>query len=210
MKKKPIFLFALLLVYTFGFQDALPQDEEDGLSNGLGHFLDEIATTQKVIDQYTPNGDINPLNLVGAEWLIRAVSKRERERWSKVWLEHPEDRQLFNQALNALAVSAAKKISILTPSSKFFAFHDAIEEAMMKAQLNIAKLKIYKIGLLHENWQRKSTSPNKTGFIWARKNSDDHPYCHLYKFTIAEDRYGGNVYGSGSATLVEDILIGCP
>lgn len=192
-----------------------PDDEMDFR---LTFFLEEIAKAQKSVDQYNPDDHLYMVSGGGeSEWLLRAVSLREREKWAKQWLKKPFEQKKFADALDALSASAAKKMPIYTPGVKNFAFRSAAEEKMMKAELeNAATLEIKKIGLFHANWQISKDDyglPNaryKQGFIWVRDTSDDHPYCHLYQVNIIQDYAGGGTYAASYANFINDTLFGCP
>ncbi len=197
---------------------AKTETENDEMDFRLTFFLEEIAKTQKSVERYNPD---DYLYLVSggseSEWLLRAVSMREREKWAKDWLKKPIEQKKFAEALDALSASAARKMPDYTPGAKNFAFRNAAEEKMMKATLkNAATLEIIKIGLFHGNWQISKNDyglPNaryKQGFIWVRNTADDHPYCHLYQVNIIQDYAGGGTYAASYARFLGDTLFGCP
>lgn len=197
---------------------AKTENEDDEMDFRLTFFLEEIAKAQKAVDGYDPDDHLYMVSGGGeSEWLLRAVSLREREKWAKQWLKKPFEQKKFADALDALSASAAKKMPIYTPGVKNFAFRNAAEEKMMKAKLdNAATLEIKKIGLFHANWQISKDDyglPNaryKQGYIWVRDTSDDHPYCHLYQVNIIQDYAGGGTYAASYANFINDTLFGCP
>ncbi len=197
---------------------AKTESRNDEMDFRLTFFLEEIAKTQKSVDRYNPD---DYLYLVSggseSEWLLRAISMREREKWAKDWLKKPFEQKKFTEALDALSASAAKKMPIYTPGAQNFAFRNAEEEKMMKATLkNAATLEIIKIGLFHGNWQISKNDfglPNaryKQGFIWVRNTADDHPYCHLYQVNIIQDYAGGGTYAASYARFLGDTIFACP
>ncbi len=298
MKKNPVLLIALLLLFTFGFQSVLGQDD---LSVSAKVQLDNIAKIQKEVDNGTANYSASSpeaswlkrattkeerdrfyerfepnatekkkfdevLNALAkslskkggsavkeeipvamgfvideikkireqveefgdddaylvtpseGEWLLRALSAKERERWAKSFFKSSEaGKTKAYQELDALSISAAKKLPDYTPGNQNFAFHNKAEETMMKAALkNSASLTVHKIGQFHGEWQIAKNdldipvSRYKQGYIWARDSKDDFAFCHLYQVNIIQDYAGGGKYGASYAKFLGDTLFGCP
>jgi hypothetical protein len=149
---------------------------EEKLDFRLSFFLDEIAKTQKVVDSFDPNTrSIFVSRGSETEWTMRAVSKREREKFAGQWLKTAYERKRFDDALDALNASVAKQLPLYAPKASLLAVRNPVEERMIRAKLpNLSSLQIYKIGLQHANWQVDKNEfgiPNgryKNGHIWAQ------------------------------------------
>lgn len=129
----------------------------------------------------------------------------------------PAAQKRFEDALNGLSASAAKKLPTYIPNNNNFAFHNAAEEKMMKGTLeDPSTIKIYKVGLFHSTWQISKDDYNlptaryKQGYMWVRNTIDSHPYCRLFQINIIQDYAGGGTYGQSYAQFIDDALFGCP
>jgi hypothetical protein len=213
IKTDPILIFTLITSVLFGFQSALAQG--GGMNFMLKQNLEDLVAIQKRVDAYIPNGRTWLAGEYDDPWLLRAISMRAREKWAKQEVLKPDDRKLFDPVFNALAASIAKKMPLHKPKPENFAFHNKNEEEVMKSRLeNIETLKIHKIGFSDKEWQPAgiTSPPFKKGFVWASDTSDDHPYCHLYSFTLSQKYMGNNQYDDSelTSTLQDDVLVGCP
>lgn len=191
--------------------------DDDEMDFRLKFFLDEIAKAQKSVDEYTPEDKIYLVGGGEYDWLLRAVSPRAREEWSKKWLTKPNERNKFNAALDALAASAAKKLPLYQANPRAYNFHNPAEEKMMKGTLeNLASLKIFKIGLNQANWLIDKndlgipTARYKHGMLWVRDAADDHAFCKIYYVNIIQDYAGGGSYAASYAKYTGSELAGCP
>lgn len=200
-------------------QKASTQTSDDGESlNPVFVFeLEEIAKAQKQVDEYTPEDKLYLVDAVGAEWLSRAVSMRKREKWAKDRLKTPFEKQKFADALDALASSAAKKLPAYKGEFEDYGFHNAADEKKIKGVLtNPADYKIFAAGLDGNSWAIDKndfgipTARYKSGAIYLKDTTDDHPYCHLYYVNIIQDYSGGGTYGASNTLFVKDKLVGCP
>lgn len=194
-----------------------PKTDDDEMDFRLKFFLEEIAKAQKSVDEYTPEEKTYLVSSGEYDWLVRAVSPKAREEWSKKWLTKPNERSKFNAALDALAASAAKKLPLYQANPKMYNFRNPTEEKMMKGTLeNLASLKIFKIGLNQVNWLIDKndlgipTARYKHGMLWVRDASDDHAFCKIYYVNIIQDYAGGGTYGASYAKFTGGELAGCP
>ena len=214
MKNKFNLIVILLAVLTFAVQTISAQEEMDFR---LTFFLEKIAKAQQAADEYTPE---TRSYLVGSgeyEWLERAVSPKAREEWSKKWLTKPNEQKKFNEVLDALAATAAKKLPLCQTNPKAYNFRNPSGETMMKAKLgSLSKLKIHKIGFKEAAWliDKNSlgipTARYKHGMLWVRDSTDDHPYCKVLYINIIQDYAGGGTYGASYAKFIGSELAGCP
>lgn len=200
-------------------QKTSPQTSDDGESlNPVFVFeLEEIAKAKKQVDEYTAEDKLYLVDAVGAEWLSRAVSMQTREEWAKDRLKKPFEKRKFAAALDALAASAAKKLPTYKGEFENYKFHNAADEKMIKGVLTrIADYKIFSTGLDGNSWAIDKndfgipTARYKSGAIYLRDTTDDHPYCHLYHVNIIQDYAGGGTYGASNTLFVKDKLVGCP
>ncbi len=184
---------------------------------GAQLFLyNELNDTARFVSEYSPKKRTQLVIGAQAEWLLRAVSAREREKWSAEWLKTDCAKQKFGQGFAALEKAASEKLPIFVPAASNFANKNAREEKMMKDKLgDLTLLKVFNIGLYHGSWQIDANSLGiplaryKQGFIWARNDSDDHSYCHLYQVNIVQDYSGGGTYAATYARYIGDTLFGC-
>lgn len=191
----------------------------DEMDFRLQLFLEKIETAQKQVNEYTPETKIYPVGSEGYEWLVNAVSMRERNKFYEKWktLLTPAGRNKFETALNKLAAAAGEKLPLYLPNPKEYNFRNAAEEKMLKAELeNLANLKIYKIGLKQSAWliDKNSlgipTARYKHGMLWVRDSADDHQFCKIYYVNIIQDYAGGGTYGASYAKFTGNELAGCP
>jgi hypothetical protein len=178
-------------------------------------LLDEVDRIQKEVDDFDPAESIFIVNDADGQWLLRAVSMREREKWAKGFFKPGiGGKKEFWQKLDVLAASGAKKIPTFKPNEENFVFHNAAEEGLMKAKLGAAK--IHKIGLAHKTWEISKNDLDlpinryKRGYAWAKDPADDHSHCHLYQVNIIQDYAGGGKYGERYAKFLGDWLVACP
>ncbi len=178
--------------------------------------LNEIAKVTKDVSEYTPEGKIYLVDAIGAEWLMRAVSPREREKWM-TRLNTVSAKKKFNEALDGLAAAAAKKLPSYKGDLDEFEFRNPAEEKLMRTELTrIANYKIYKTGLAQAHWLIDKDNfglPRaryKSGAFWIRDTTEDHPYCTITYVNIIQDYAGGGTYAASYTQFIKDKLIGCP
>jgi len=204
MKKSALYFIITSLFSAFGFQAV--------------NIFQQLSQTQKDVAAFGPGQSYLVNSASGGEWLLRAVSKKERERWARSYFKSNDPaRKKVYQELDVLAGLAAKQLPAYKPSPQNFAFRNKADEALMRsALLNIASLQIHEIGLSGNNWQVAKNdgdvplSRYKQGYLWARDTRDDHPYCHLYQVDIIQDYLGDGRYGASYTRLGSDVLFGCP
>jgi hypothetical protein len=88
---------------------------------------------------------------------------------------------------------------------------------MMRQSLkNAATLKIHRSGIKESVWLIEKNEFGipvdryRHGYFWARDNSDDHPFCHLYTIHVQQNYAGGGSYGAVFARPSDDEIVGCP
>ncbi len=185
---------------------------------GSKFILDQIIKVNEEISNYNPDDHIYLVEGKDAEWVLRAISKKEREKWAKDFFKSGvSGKDQFYSELDALAATASTKIPLFTPNSSNFSMRNTTEEELMKTKLsNLASLKIHKIGLADKTWQIVKNdldipiSRYKQGYLWVRDSKDDHSYCHLYQINIIQDYQGGSKYGASYAKFLNDVIVGCP
>jgi hypothetical protein len=213
-----LFLSGFLIVSGLNARLQVTAAHAEEMSGVLSIHYDELLDTKKEVDAYTsPTERLYMVSGKHAEYFMRAISKKARDKWAQTWLKNPEHKKKFDDLYDAIAAAAAKKFPVYLPDSKKFAFHNKAEEGMMRSVLrNAATLKIHKIGQFHNSWQisREGTDlPDaryKQGYVWAKDSADDYPYCHLYQVNIIQKYAGGGTYGESFAKVVGDTVLGCP
>ncbi len=194
------------------------QDDEP-MDARLSLFIDEIAKAQKEVDSYTPLDKLYLVSATSTDWLWRAVSPKERSEFIEKWkvLMNPATRKRFDDSLDALNASAAKKLPDYKSSLKQYAVRNAAEERLMRGVLTkIADYKIFSVGLKETNWLIDKndlgipTARYKHGVIYLRDTKSDHPYCYATYVNVKQDYAGGGTYGASYARFIEDEMVGCP
>lgn len=198
--------------------ESKPQDDEP-MDARLGLFIDEIAKAQKEVDGYTPLDKMYFVGSTSTDWLWRAVSPKERNEFIEKWkpLMNPATRKRFDDSLDALNASAAKKLPEYKSSLRLYTARNAAEERLMRGVLtNVADYKIFSVGLKEANWLIDKndlgipTARYKHGVIYLRNTKSDHPYCYATYVNIKQDYAGGGTYGASYARFIEDEMVGCP
>lgn len=182
-------------------------------------FRDELAETRKQIEEFTPETKISLVSDANYDWLLRAISPRERKEFFDKWqsLMSPKDKTLFATQMDAISAAASKKIPLFLANPKAFNFRNPAEEKMIKAEMSdIPGIMIHKIGLNQPSWLIDKnewglpTSRYKHGMIWGRDPNSDHPYCRFWYVNIIQDYAGGGTYGASYAKYTGTELAGCP
>ena len=204
MKKSALYFIIASLSSAFGFQAV--------------NIFQQLSQAQKEVAAFGPGQSYLVNTTAGGEWLLRSVSRRERERWAKGYFKSNDAaKKKAYQELEVLATLAARQLPGYKPSPQNFAYRNKADEALMKSALaNIATLQIHEIGLSSNNWQVTKKDEDvaayryKQGYLWVRDSQDDHPYCHLYQVNIIQDYLGDGRYGASYTRLMNDALFGCP
>ena len=180
-------------------------------------LLEEINKRKKEVETYDPSERSQLVTMSTPELFFPAISMRARAAYYKRDELNERQQAALNPALDSLAAAAAKKLPLYKPDPTVFAFHNPASELMMKQSLkNAATLKVHKSGLKEATWLIEKNAFGlpldryKHGFIWARDNSDDHPYCHLYTIHVQQVYTGGGAYGEVFARLSDNEIVGCP
>ena len=173
---------------------------------------------QKEVDGYNPGARNYFVTGTNNNYLLFAVSLRERERWL-IEAKATEFKSNLDIPLDALAASAVKKLPLYTPDAGYFKFHDPVaEKLLMNYFKNPAKIKIYRLGLGSANWEIQKDNygllPSyrfKYANIYYRDASDDHPYCHVVSIRVKQDYAGGGTYsGAMYRSSADEAVVGCP
>jgi hypothetical protein len=197
---------------------AVPQDPP-GL---LNYFLHEIAEAKNDVDIYDPAERQYLVKAVQREWLLRAVSARARAEQAKTdkyaeWRQANPGNQL-DAALDALAISVAKKLPGYKPAATAFQFRNPVAEKLLMSEFkNTTTMKIHRIGVSSAGWLIQKDSDGLPSYrfkfanIYFRDSSDDHPYCHLVSVRVKQDYAGGGTYSTEVyRSSADDELFGCP
>jgi hypothetical protein len=197
---------------------AVPQDPP-GL---LNYFLHEIAEAKNDVDIYNPAERQYLVKAVQEEWVLRAVSPRARAEHATTthyaeWRQANPGNEL-DAALDALAVSVAKKLPGYKPGVAAFQFHNPVAEKLLMSEFkNTATMKIHRIGVGSAGWLIQKDSDGLPSYrykfanIYFRDSSDDHPYCHRVSVRVKQDYAGGGTYSTEVyRSSADDELFGCP
>jgi hypothetical protein len=180
-------------------------------------LLELINKRQKEVETYDPSERTQLVTMSTPELFLPAISMRARVAYYKRDQLNERQQAAMNPALDSLAAAAAKKLPLYKPDATLFAFHNPAAELMMKQSLkNAASLKVHRSGVKESVWIIEKNEFGipvdryRHGYIWARDNSDDHPFCHLYTIFVQQNYAGGGAYGQVFARLSDDEIVGCP
>lgn len=211
MKKTVITLILLFKILTTMSQDG---------DWRFDVFMDDLKEAQADANVYTsPKDRTYFIRPALEDWLARAVSKSNRAEWLKNTSFIPEQRKAIDKALDNLAATAAKKISVYKPGPEKFAVGAPEEIQLIKDKITeLADLTIHKIGIESKNWIIEKddsgipTGRRKWGYVWFRNNSKsmDHPYCRVYEMYVYQSYQGGGTYGASYGSYESTWLCGCP
>jgi hypothetical protein len=184
----------------------------------LKFTLDEIIKITGQVQNFNPKESTYIVTTHDEQWLKRAISKKEREKWAEEFFGYSADaKDIFYKRLDKLSVAAAKAVPTFKPNPNNFANHNPADEAMMKKQLDDqTKIKIHQIGLAQANWDIQKNDLDipqkryKVGYIWGKDSRDDFAYCRLYQVNIIQDYMGGGKYGASYGVYLESWVVGCP
>ena len=179
-------------------------------------YLEDIKKMQKEVDEYNPAERNYIVSASTADYLLFAVSKRERAKW----LEDSMDfKPTLDPLLDALAASAAKKLPLYKPKASWFKFRNpAAEKLLMDIFKSSATIKVHQIGVEGAGWEIQKDNygilPSyryKDANVYYRDSSDDHPYCHVASVRVKQDYAGGGTYNSQMYRSSANFgVIGCP
>ncbi len=179
-------------------------------------YLEDIKKMQQEVDAYDPAERNNFVSSSTADYLLFAVSNREREKWLS---DSMEFKPTLDPMLDALAAAAAKKLPLYRPNASWFKFRSpAAEKLLMNIFKSPASIRVYQIGLESAGWEIQKDNYGilplyryKDANVYYRDSSEDHPYCRVASARIKQDYAGGGTYTSemyrSSATFG---VIACP
>jgi len=200
-------------------QCAVAQKQSSSASESvwLRAHLENIEKMQKEVDEYTL-GRGYLVTATNNNYLLFAVSPREREKWLKD-SKAEQYKSNVDSVLDGLAASAVKKLPLYKPDAIYFKFRDAAAEKLLMGYFkNPATIKIHRIGVGNAGWQIQKDNYGllpayryKYANVYYRDSSDDHPYCRVVSVRVKQDYAGGGTYSSEMyRSSAEDSLIGCP
>jgi len=185
-----------------------------------GMFLDQIAYTRKLVDEYTPE---TKAFLVWArnssdDWLVRSISPAERNAFYTKWSISGTTAAKLDKELDAIAAAAPAKIQAYTNAEAHrFTLRSPAEEKMMRENMSdIPGLIVHGIGFYQLTWNIEKGDFGiplrryKTGAIYGRDPRADHPYCWIWTINIRQDYAGGGTYGPSYAKYMGRDIASCP
>ncbi|GHN00841.1 hypothetical protein WSM22_23300 [Cytophagales bacterium WSM2-2] len=184
----------------------------------LQFSYDELVKVTGLVKTYNPKDRAYLVTPDEGKWLLRAISKKERDKWTKEFFgSGVGGKEVFWKKLDELSSVAAKIVPTYKPNPQNFVNHNAADEAMLKKELgDLSKIKIHQIGLASKTWEIQKNALDipqkrfKVGYIWAKDSGDDFSYCKLYQVNIIQDYTGAGKYGESYATYLENWVFGCP
>jgi hypothetical protein len=187
---------------------------------GLDFHAQEIKKSTQEVNAYDPVRGGNMVHESNDNYILFALSKKERDEWLARWKTFQRGGVCDNidPALDELAAAVAAKIGNSSPRAEDFKFHDpAAEKVLMTLFEGSKTIKVNKIGLDTAAWQIQKDDSGlpsyryKDGYVWARDTAEDQPYCHLYSARIKQDYAGGGTYNTQIyRSSAQDRMIGCP
>ncbi|MEK7723272.1 MAG: hypothetical protein AAB336_02900 [Acidobacteriota bacterium] len=186
----------------------------------LAILLDEVKKQQVLVEKYSASEPNEAFEITTPYWLQHAVSQSSRQLYYQRVKLNETQQTALNKALDSLAQSVAKKISLFKPKNSFFAVRNPADEDWITRNLKKFKepatFSILKIGfegsvwLIEKNDLGIPLNRYKRGYIWAKVKDDDQPYCRLYAFYLQQNYTGGGGYGQPFGNYDEDQIVGCP
>lgn len=183
--------------------------------------LREIEKNRQQLEKYDPMVKGYLVGYSPIDYILLAVSPRARTAWLKsenALDVRKEPNNKLDAALDALAAVAAAKLPVYRMNLGLYTIRDdAAEELMKNALKNLSTLEIHFIGLKDSSKagavvplinQKRADDRPQYGVIWTRDRADDHPYCHLYHFSFAQDET--EMDDKNRPKLFRDELVGCP
>ena len=180
-------------------------------------MLEDINKKKNEVEHYDPSERSQLVTRSTPDFFTMAISARARAAYYKQERVNETRKSALNAALDSLAASAAKKLSLYKPSATLFAFRNQpAEQLMIRILQNATTIKVHRIGLKEADWLIEKNAFGipldryKHGFIWVRDSNDEHPYCHLYTVHVQQNYAGGGGYGPTFARVSDDEIFGCP
>lgn len=187
---------------------------------GLDFHVKDINRSTEEVKAYDPVRGGNMVHESNDNYILYALSKKERDEWLGRWTTFKRGGVCDNvdPALDALAAAVAAKMGNSSPRADDFKFHDpAAEKELMTVFEGSKTIKVHKIGLDTAGWQIQKGDDGlpsyryKDGYVWVRDTAEDQPYCHLYSARVNEDYSGGGTYSTKIyRSSAQDRMIGCP
>jgi hypothetical protein len=187
---------------------------------GLDFHAEEIKKSTQEVKAYDPVRGGNMVHESNDNYILFALSKKERDEWLARWKTFQRGGVCDNidPALDELAAAVAAKIGNSSPRAEDFKFHDPAAEKVLMILFEGSKtIKVNKIGLDTAAWQIQKDDSGlpsyryKDGYVWVRDTAEDQPYCHLYSARIKQDYAGGGTYNTQIyRSSAQDRMIGCP
>jgi hypothetical protein len=171
-------------------------------------YLDDIKKAEKDVEDYiNGKGDYLIYNYGDTNIVQPAISPKARAEYLS-YKGGPEiDPQgKINAEFDKLAQMIDEPMRKYIPADNSFKFKKPAEIAMMKDLLAKENLTIYNIGIFDAGWLIEKdqygllpANRYKRGYVWAKDNGDDHPYCVRYEVRIIQTYAGGGTYGDSFA-----------
>jgi hypothetical protein len=204
-------------------------DDEDSTSKPssidetrLRIYLDDIIQAEKDVDNFV-NGDGKLLVYVygDSNILEKAISPKARAEYLLNRGGATQDPQgKLNAELDKLAKMIDAPMRKYLPNDDNFQYKTPADIKLMKDLLSSEKLTIFKIGVFSANWNIAKDEYGlpqnrfKFGYVYAKDNGSDQPYCIRYELKIIQDYAGGGTYGASFAWKDYDhqaiMVMGCP
>jgi hypothetical protein len=181
-------------------------------------YLDDIIQAEKDIDNYV-NGDGKYLVFVYGDTNIveKAISPKARAEYLR---DRTDTQGKLNAELDKLATMIDAPMRKYIPNDDNFQFKTPADVKLMRELLSSENLTIHKIGIFSPNWNISKDEYGlpqnrfKYGYVWAKENSSDQPYCIRYELKIIQDYAGGGTYGASFAwkdyNSRAKMVMGCP
>ena len=179
-------------------------------------YLEDIKKMQNEVNSYDGAERNYFVSTSTADYLLFAVSKRERAKWLE---DSPEFKPTLDPLLDALAGSAAEKLPRYKPAATWFKFRDpAAEKQLMGIFKTPATIKVHRIGVEDSGWDIQKDNygilplyRSKNANVYYRDSSDDHPFCRVASVRVKQDYAGGGRYSPGIyRSSARFTIVGCP
>ncbi len=179
-------------------------------------YLEDIKKMQNEVNDYNASERNYLVRTSTADYLLFAVSKRERAKWLE---DSPEFKPTLDPLLDALTASAAEKLPRYKPAAEWFKFRDAAaEKQLMGIFKTPATIKVHRIGVEDSGWDIQKDNygilplyRSKNANVYYRDLSDDHPFCRVASVRVKQDYAGGGRYSPAIyRSSARFTIVGCP
>ncbi len=200
--KKNLLTIAAILIIAITFGSIIHAQDVNQIR--LSIYLDDIKKYQDDVENYISGKSKELYGQYGDKDLIpKVISPKARAAYLKDYAGAEIDPDgLINAALDKLAETIDKPMREYIPVPASFQFKNPADIKILKGVLeNLSDLTIFNVGVYNPSWYIVKNEYGlplrrmKFGYVWAKNNADDQPYCVQYQIELRQEYAGGGTYG---------------